>query len=305
MPLAPYVSVPQRDEAGRIVLGPDKKPIIGLAVNPVKNFVRGYWLDPALTQIPVTLAAQGAAGDSAVLNFLIDQQGHFDWAYILGVSTGEYSLDFFDGGTNRRLQNRPVPSTLIVGNANRPFRLPEPYFFNVGDSQREIQVTVRNLTAVTNTVRLILYGRRFYHKEAPPEISAEITRKFDKGWRTYSYFLVPLETDAQGDITPVGANATVTLTLESDDDADTSLQKLMASSTGAFTFQIRERATNRTLGNGPIHTQNGWGNAEFPFLFADTYLLERKKQLLVELTDISGAQNEIRLAAAGRRLQYR
>ncbi len=306
MPLAPYVSVPQRDpKTGKIVLGPDGKPIIGLAINPVKNFVRGYWLDPAINQISVTLTAQGTVGDNTVLNFLIDQQGHFDWAYILGVSTGLYSLDFFDGGTNRRLQNRPIPNTLIVGNAFRPFRLPEPYFFNVGDSQREIQITVRNLTAVENTIRLVLYGRRFYHKEAPPEVAMEIVKKFDRGWRTYSYFLVPLETDSQGDITAVGANATVTFTLESDDDADTSLQKLMADSTGAFTFQIRERSTNRTLGNGVIHNQNGWGTAEFPFLFADTYLLERKKQLLIEVTDISGNTNTVRLGAAGRRLQYR
>ncbi len=303
MPLAPYVSVPQRDEKGRIVLGPDGKPIIGLATNPVKSFVRGYWLVSA--PLTTALAAQGAAGDNVELNYLIDQQGHFDWAYILGVSDGVYSLNFFDGGTNRRLQNSPVASSLIVGNAFRPFRLPEPYFFNVGDSQRTLQIRVQNLTGTTNNVRLILYGRRFYHKEAPPEVALEIAKKFDKGWRTYSYFLVPLETDSQGDITAVAANGTATFTLESDDDADTSLQKLMADSTGAFTFQIRERSTNRTLGNGEIHNQNGFGTAEFPFLFADTYLLERKKQLLINVTDISGSPNTIRIAAAGRRLQYR
>lgn len=294
MPLAPIVQV-QRT-------APDGTPVTGLVLNPVKSYVRNFWLTPD-TIAPV-LAAEGTAGDTVELKFLIDSQGHFDWAYIVGVSTGAYSLDFFDGGTQRRLQNKPVHSSTIVGAGVRPFKLFEPYFFNVGDSQRELICTIRNLTATNNTVRLVLYGRRFYHREAPPSVALEIDKKFGLGWRTYSYFLTPNETTNYGEVTAVGALGTASFIFESDANADTEIQKAMVSSTGAFTYQLRERATNRTLMNGVVHSTSGWGNAEFPFYFADTYYLERLKQLIFEVTDLSGAPNKIFATLAGRRLQY-
>jgi len=301
MPLAPFVSVPKRNPDGSIARGPDGKPVIGIAVNPVKQFVKGFWL----TSDPVSVTL--APGGSADLEFLVDSQGHFDWAYILGSSTAAYTLEFFDAGTQRLLQNRPVHSVTVVGSGVRPFRLPEPYFLNVGDSQRVIKVTVRNNLpgAQTNTIELVLYGRRFYHKEAPPDVAREIAEKFGGGWRTYAYFLVPQDTHGDGLVDPVPAGGFASQTFNMDANADTDLQKLMVVSTGAFQFRLRERATNRTLSNGTVLGTNGWGNAEFPFYFADTYLLERDKQLLFEITDLSGADNFIFATIGGRRLQYR
>lgn len=301
MPLPPFVTLPKTGPDGRPVLGPDGRPVMGVGIYPPKNHVRGYWL----TSDPVTVVL--APGASAELRYLVDQQGHFDWAYIVGKSDQPFTLDFFDGGAQRRLQNKPIHSVTIVGSGERPFRLPEPYFVDVGDSQREIIATVRNVLpgAVTNTIRLVLYGRRFYHREAPPDVSAEFTKRFAGGWRTYSYFLVPNETKGDGNVVPVAAGGTDTFTFESESGVDTDLHKLMVSSTGAFTFQLRERATNRTLSNGVIRSENGWGNAEFPFYLADSYLLERKLQLLFDVTDISGAPNSIYATMAGRRLQYR
>lgn len=300
MPLAPFTSVPKTDAQGRVIFGPDGKPVVGVEINPPKEHVRGFWL----VSDPVVLSL--AAGAQGELRYLIDQQGHFDWAYLLGVSDGPYVMSFFDSGTNRRLSNQPVHSVTIVGSGRRPFRLPEPYFFNVGDSQREMQITVQNsIFGAPNDIRLVMYGRRFYHKEAPPKVAQEIAKKFGGGWRTYTYFLVPNETKGDGTVDAVPAGGTFTFTFESESGVDTDLHKLMVSSTGAFTFTLRERSTNRTLSNGVVHSTNGWGNAEFPFYFADSYLLERKKQLLFEVTDISGAPNTIFATIAGRRLQYR
>lgn len=300
MPLPPFVTSPKIGPDGRIVLGRDGKPIVSVGIYEPKNHVRGYWL----VSDPVTLTL--APGAQEELRYLIDQQGHFDWAYILGVSDGPYAIDFFDGGTQRRLSNKPVNSATIVGSGVRPFRLPEPYFFDVGDNQRELIVTARNsIFATTNTIRLVLYGRRFYHREAPPAVAKKFQQKFQTGWRTYAYFLVPNETKANGDVDPVPALGSATFTFESESGVDTDLHKLMLESTGAFTFQLRERATNRTLSNGIIRSENGFGNAEFPFYFADSYLLERKMQLLLEVTDVSGADNKIFATIGGRRLQYR
>lgn len=300
MPLPPFVTAPKIGPDGRPVIGKDGRPIVSVGVYEPKNHVRGYWL----VSDPITLTL--GAGGQDTLRYLIDQQGHFDWAYILGVSDGPFTIEFFDGGAQRRLQNKPINSATIVGSGARPFRLPEPYFFDVGDNQRELVATIRNpIFGTENTIRLVLYGRRFYHREAPPAVAQKFQQKFQSGWRTYTYFLVPNETKANGDIDPVAAGGSATFTYESESGVDTDLHKLMLSSTGPFTFQIRERATNRTLQNGLVRSENGFGNAEFPFYFADSYLLERKMQLLLEVTDVSGAPNKIFATMGARRLQYR
>jgi hypothetical protein len=300
VPLAPFVQIPKLDDRGQPVIGRDGRVIQAIGVNPVKQHVRGYWLvsDPLLFSLTV-------AAPTVELKFLIDSQGHFDWAYIVGKQDQPYFIQFFDPGTQRRLQNKPMHSTNVVGSGRRPFRLPEPYFFNVGDAQREVIVTVSRLAADVTDAQLVLYGRRFYHKEAPPDVGQEINRKFGEGWRTYSYFLMPKEYGNDGVPPVLAAGATTTFTFDMDNSADTDLHKIMAQSTGAFKFALRERDTNRTISNGTIHSTNGWGNAEFPFYFADSFLLERQKQLLCEITDLSGDDNSIFLTMAGRRLQYR
>ncbi len=307
MSFASFIRVQKRDQYGNPILDAQGRAVEGLAVNPIKPHVRGYWLaDPNQASIALDASAgANQAGPKGRLDFLIDSQGHFDWASIVGVSSGAFSLEFFDPSTNRLLQNRPVHSNTIVGVAARQFLLPEPYFFNVGDSQRVLQAVLRDLSGSTNTVRLNLVGRRIYHKEAPPDVALDLQKTFGQGGRTYAYFLTPNETKQDGTVTPVGANLTASFTFESDASADTEIKKLMAKSTGAFSFTIRERDTNRLLMpiNGNIHSQNGWGNAEFPYILPDTYLLERQKQLIVDVTDLSGSTNYIYMTMAARRLQ--
>jgi hypothetical protein len=300
MPLAPFVQIPKLDDSGQPVIGRDGRVIQAIGVNPIKEHVRGYWL----TSNPVKFSLTAGA-PRVELDFLIDSQGHFDWAYILGATATPYFLDFFDPGTRRRLSNKPVHSSTVVGSGKRPFRLPEPYFFNVGDAQRNLIVTATRIAADVTDARLVMYGRRFYHKEAPPDVGQEVNKKFGDGWRTHSYFLVPKEYEQTGEPPVIPANGSTVFTFDMDNDAHTDLHKLMYSATGAFQFQIRERDMNRTLGNGPIQVLSGWGNAEFPFYFADSYLLERNKQLLVEIDDLSGNDNTIYLTMAGRRLQVR
>lgn len=305
MSFASFVRVQKRDKLGNPLFDGNGDPIEGLAINPIKPHVRSYWLgDPNQTTI-VLPASAGVhqAGRQMELNFLIDSQGHFDWASIVGVSTGSFLLSFFDPGTQRLLQNRPMNSDCIVGSGQRQFRLPEPYFFNIGDSQRQLKCYLRDLSGSENTVRLNLVGRRIYHKEAPPDVALDLAKIFGQGSRTYSYFLTPNETKSDGTVVPLSSGQTTSFTFESDASADTEIQKLMVSATGAFSFTFRERATNRLLMPKPVHKDNAWGYSEFPFVFPDSYLLERQKQIIMEVTDLSLAQNYIYPVMAGRRLQ--
>jgi hypothetical protein len=289
----------------RVRKADDGSDVVGVSINPVKPYIRGYWQTP--DAIPVTLAALGAPGDFTELRFEIDTQGHFEWAYIVGVSTGAFSLKFFDAQKQRLLQNRPVHSTTVMGLGNRPFRLPKPYFFDIGDSRREIICTIQNLTGTNNTIRLVLYGRRFYHKEMPPDMAISVVKDFEPDWREFAYFLAPKETNPNGTVTPVLALGSASFTFETDANADIECQKIMVASTGSFTFDLRERdkGGGRILATGVIDSTMGLGNAEFPFLFGDTFLLERKKHLFLEVIDTSAEQNSIFATIAGKQMQYR
>lgn len=305
MSFASFVRVQKRDKVGNPIFDADGRPIEGLAINPIKPHVRSYWLaDP--NQKTITLPASAGAnlaGRMVDLNFLIDFQGHFDWASIVGVSEGPFLIEFFDPASQRRLQNRPIHSDCILGNAQRQFLLPEPYFFNIGDSQRQLKCFLRDLSGSSNVVRMNLIGRRIYHKECPPDVQLDLEKTFGFGSRTYSYFLLPNETKVDGTVTPVGAGGTASFTFESDASADTEIQKLMVKSSGPFTFTLRDRAMNRLLMPNPVHSDNGWGTNFFPFFFADTYLVERQKQVIMDVVDLSGAPNYIYPVMAGRRLQ--
>ena len=302
MSIATHVTVQAKDGQGQPIFDAEGNPVKGVAINPAKPFVRAYWIpgvDPSGSQV-ITLAA----GGSADVEFVIDDQGHFDWKYLVGASTGAYVLKFFDVGKNRLLQNRPVHSSLIVGSAQRPFCLPENYFFNVGDSQRVLRCRILDISAAPNTVRLALHGRRFYHKDANPDVALRMQKTFGQGERAYSYFLTPLENDDTTGLPPVlPALGTLTLSMQSDAGADTELKKFMATSTGAFTVNIFDRAKNKFLMNDVVVNTEAFGNAEFPFIPADSFLLERQKYLFFYLTDLSGLPNTVYLAAAGRRLQ--
>ena len=304
MSIAPYVTIHRRDRQGNPMYDENHQPILGSIINPVKPFVRGYWIPGVAPN--GSIAPVVPANGQVKLDFIIDSQGDFDWAYILGTSTGAYVVTFFDVGKQRNLMNIPIHSSNIVGSGQRPFKLPEPYFFNVGSSQRNMQCTIRDISGLPNTVRLSIYGRRFYTNEADPDVAVEIRKNLGEGERAYTYFLAPLEGDATTGAPPAcPALGVQNLTLQSDAGSDTELTKVMMASTGPFTARILDHSKNKFLQSDVVHSNMMFGNAEFPFIFADSFLLERQKFMIFQITDLSGAPNTIYIAGAGRRLTFR
>ena len=295
--LNPYQFITERNPDGSIRVDSHGRPCVAVAYNPVKDSITSF--HEVLKELAITLSAGG--NDEGV--FQIDSQGSFEWTHILGVSTGPYTVELFDPADQGRLSNFPMHSGTIVGTARRPFELPDPYLFNVEDKRRELIAKFHDLSGAPNTVRLYLYGRRYYTREAIPDVHLKVAQVLGRKHRINNYFMVPKEVNQFGVPAALGPLARTTCTFTADHGYDTSLMKLMASSTGPFAFNLREKDTNRTLSNRTIHSDNGWGTAQFPFRFADTWLIERDKQLLCEVTDISGAPNTIFLTMAGRRLK--
>jgi len=303
----------------------EEKDFEGYYINPTKRHVRPFWpLPKAAAEQALVLAAAGTPGDTVPhVQYQVDTQGHYEIAYTMFAATSpNFLVQIFDGGNvNKSLMNREVHARTIAGSARRPLIWPETYFLNVEDAPRTISVSFRNLSALSNTVRWAFHGRRWYHKEAPPNVQEAIFKKFERMEKTYTYFLtLSLPESQYGPSTPEGANPpAITLaagqTLQENsapifwatDEADTEVFKttvFASQGPGSFEFQLREAQSGRTLSNGFVSDVNGWGDGEFPFVLPETFLMERNYKVLFEVRNLSGAENRIFPTLIGRRLQY-
>lgn len=293
----------------------------GYYINPTKRHVRPFWLVPTLADEQVVeMTAAGTAGATVKgISFEVDTQGHFEIASAMFVATSNnFVVEIFDPNLPRFLQNAEVHARAVGGTARRPFLWPESYFVNVQEAKRTIQMNFRNLSAAPNDVRWCFHGRRWYHKEAIEPVQRAIEQRFARMEKTYTYFMtLDLGRSKYSSSTAEGANPpAITLaasqTLQENsapmffagDEADTEVHKLTVFATGAFEFQLRERQSGRILSNGFVHQTQGWGDGEFPFPLAETFLFERNYDLLFEVRDLSGAENKIFPVLTGRRLQY-
>lgn len=72
-----------------------------------------------------------------------------------------------------------------------------------------------------------------------------------------------------------------------------------AVSTGAFTAFIRDGINKRQFTNQPIHSSNIFGTAQNPFPLLTPFTFQKRGSILVDLVDLSGAGNTIRMAFIG------
>jgi len=83
---------------------------------------------------------------------------------------------------------------------------------------------------------------------------------------------------------------------------------LVAQATGPFTFRIKDEGRNYYWSNREVHVDTVIGVAQRPFILPETYFLNASagtRQLTIEMTDISGAPNNVRIALVGRRFTYK
>jgi hypothetical protein len=73
----------------------------------------------------------------------------------------------------------------------------------------------------------------------------------------------------------------------------------MATSTGNFTAKVYSASDKRGFSNVEVHSSLLWGTAQNPFPMLAPYIFPRAGQILVDLTDISGAGNTIFLDLNG------
>lgn len=70
-------------------------------------------------------------------------------------------------------------------------------------------------------------------------------------------------------------------------------------STGPFTILIKDSRNKRPFSNQQIHSNNIMGTSTNPFPLLTPFVFERRGSILADITDISGANNTIRIGFHG------
>lgn len=111
------------------------------------------------------------------------------------------------------------------------------------------------------------------------------------------YFYQASNTTAKSNA--VGANTTGQNSIKISADSAFVACSVRGASTGDFTAQLRQDASDRILMNEQIHSSALMGTAEFPGPFHKPMLLPANTTLSIDYTDLSGATNQIWLSLAG------
>ena len=278
-------------------------------INPLKAFFNSSWLfctpvnpiaDPG-----IILAAAGAPGSvvSRTLQCFQDSHAKIDRFADNGFALNNalnmnYTLEIQHLYDRRQLTNGPIHARTIVGSGQRPFVLPEEIFLPASNS---LQFTFANLAAAPFTTRFAGISTRMYHVEAergglqPPAI----------GRPTNVAFLTSR-------VTPIavagGVGAFTDTFIDVPEDAEFMVEKITHFETTApaleFLYIITDPATGRMWSNGPVHSEVGSGNGEFPFKLPEPTIVGRRNSIPLRIINIQGAALTVYFTLTGRFLRY-
>ena len=79
----------------------------------------------------------------------------FRWRWAIASSAGAFSIQIFDGKSNRPFSNQQILGSLLFGTAQNPFPILTPWIFTQGGT---IKVNVTDLSGAGNAVHLCFRG---------------------------------------------------------------------------------------------------------------------------------------------------
>lgn len=100
------------------------------------------------------------------------------------------------------------------------------------------------------------------------------------------------------------ANGTATTTIATTREADFYLAKLVRVSTGTFSFMVRDSSNDRQWSNVQLHSDIGAGTAQLPLILPKPRFVARSSTLTIDITDLSGAANTVRLGFIGYKVYH-
>jgi hypothetical protein len=290
-------------ETDRPIIDPEtKQPILQnvVYVNPAKRYVMPFWqtTDPVNVTVP-------ANGNSGLVSMAIDQStGHFEVFYFEAEYDGPFTIEIFDEGNRYFLQNRPVHSDTVLGNAQRPFILPETLFINVARGTRQFTVVFNDLSGAENNITFNLVGRRFIYKEAPIDIYDRFEEYYGDKERSNLFMLT-----TQQPLLALAPNVATPFEFRVTSDSFFEMIKMTAASDPEgtnFDIKLQEFGSGRAFHDAAalIRRNNMWGNAQYPHIPPESYLFERDYRIRGEITNLGPVDADFYLTMIGRRIKY-
>jgi hypothetical protein len=218
-----------------------------------------------------------------------------------GTAVADFTVRLEEMGEVRQLMNRDVHIRTFAGVAQTPALLREPYMFL---SQHNISAQFNKTSAGATNCRMFLCGAEYFPWS--PEFirrkrASEQLRSLIGKWMERRKYVTPfwLTTETPIDLAP---NATGEFYLKIGDDGHFEGFTLARVSTGDFSWELSEPKTQQTIMNGTCTVANGLGDANFPTILPSAYLVPAGYRLRLQVTDLSGTNNEIFFTIAGRKI---
>jgi hypothetical protein len=167
--------------------------------------------------------------------------------------------------------------------AGTPLVLPQPWQMKAGTNTI---VEAADQSGVGGTLRLTFQGAKIRPGIAPWEKRFAKTMGFPYSTRKFT----------------VGANATSTVQLAIDNDANFLVKRITGSRYASCLIDIKEGARDRDWFNAMLHFDTVVGNGQFPnILFANRFIF-RGSVISVTVQDLSGSPNEVEVVFLGSKM---
>jgi len=271
--------------------GVDKRILYRIPYNVLTNSPNNFVDIPANSSSPFTsmtisgegpceIASLSAERDSACLVFLQIQNGE----------------------TQSGLMNRAVHIDTIFGNGQRQYWLPETLYL---DELRTMIASFTDLQGGANRAALNMGGCRYLQLQVDPYMEEIRSRLENRQYMTTPYWY----TLDNGDVT-IPAGTTVQETITVGQRCHFQLCNMTAVATSmAFDINIVDISRGESIIDAPGNSNRAIsaglciGNANYPFKFHESRLIQVGQKLLVTLTDRSGFDNRVHLTLGGKAIE--
>ena len=212
-------------------------------------------------------------------------------------------LALAEGDSRRALCNTSLHIDTIFGNGPQPYPLAEELY---SDELRRLMVELTDISGATNVIRLVGHCARYLSEKTDPGLIICRERQEHK-----EFLSIPFWYTADKGQIQLLANQSVQVPVTINDDAHFSLSQLSAVSTGLFSIDIIDAAKGESILSAPqgnhyeIDSRLLFGDNHFPYCFSEPILVQIKQRLVLSITDLSGAANDVDITLHGRAIADR
>lgn len=295
-----------------------------LEVDPKKKFITPYTLvsEPEEITVPAAeLMCPGVFAGGIVSQpviFPLEDKAQFEIFYSAfsarfaggpdaGLPADQFMVVIFDSDVEEReplLMNREVHARTIGGGfgdplgagfetaiqsaGGRPLVWPESFFLDPSRGGKALFMGFRNLSIYPITVRWAFHGVMYYSDGEYEARLKERSAMYGMNKQVLPYFYTT-DTNVR-----LAAGETFDFDLRITDEADLEVFKLNKYSDFDFLWRFQEKQGKRYLDtaglsaagapNG-VHSELGWGDAEFPFIPFETLYFDRNSKLKIQFTN--------------------